>query len=108
MMGNRAIYNDGWVAATMPPIAPWVSVPGKPVDVADYKWELYNVNKDFSQAVILAGKESAKLREMQDLFWIEAAKYNVLPLDNSKVERLNMTNWPSLTQGRSAKAPARP
>ena len=102
MLGNRAIYNDGWVAATTPPIAPWVSVPGKPVDVADYKWEIYNVNEDFSQAVNLADKESAKLREMQDLFWIEAAKYNVLPLDNSRLERLDVTNRPSLTQGRSA------
>jgi arylsulfatase A-like enzyme len=99
MLGNRAIYNDGWVAATTPPIPPWVAV-GKPVSIDDYKWELYDTVHDFSEANNLAAKESKKLRDMQDLFWIEAAKYNVLPLDNSKVERLDVSNRPSLTRGR--------
>ncbi|BCH26655.1 arylsulfatase [Mesorhizobium sp. L-8-3] len=99
-LGNRAIYNDGWVAATTPPVAPWIVVGGKP-DVLDYEWELYNVAEDFSQAVNLAEKEPAKLRAMQDLFWIEAAKYNVLPLDNSSVERFDVSIRPSLTRGRS-------
>ena len=49
----------------------------------------------------LAGKEPAKLRELQDLFWIEAAKYNVLPIDNSRVERVDVSIRPSLTRGRS-------
>ncbi len=100
MLGNRAVYNDGWVAATTPPTPPWVSVPGR-VNVLDYKWELYRVTDDFSEANNLADKEPVKLREMQDRFWVEAAKYNVLPLDNSKVERLDTANRPSLTRGRS-------
>jgi arylsulfatase A-like enzyme len=99
MLGNRAIYNDGWVACTTPAVAPWVT--GNIPDVDDYKWELYNVKDDFSEAVNLADKEPAKLRELQDLFWIEAAKYNVLPLDNSKLERLDVRIRPSLTRGRS-------
>jgi arylsulfatase A-like enzyme len=99
MLGNRAIYNDGWVACTTPAVAPWVM--GNIPDVDDYKWELYNVKDDFSEAVNLADKEPAKLRELQDLFWIEAAKYNVLPLDNSKLERLDVRIRPSLTSGRS-------
>jgi arylsulfatase len=99
MFANRAIYRDGWVAATTPPIAPWVSI-AKPIDINDYKWELYNVNEDFSQADNLADKEPAKLKELQDLFWVEAAKYNVLPIDNSRVERFDVTNRPSLTTGR--------
>jgi hypothetical protein len=53
--------------------------------VDDYKWELYHIAEDFSQAVNLADREPAKLRELQDLFWIEAAKYDVLPRDNSTV-----------------------
>ncbi len=57
--------------------------------------------KDFSEANDLAAKEPKKLRELQELFWIEAAKYNVLPLDNSKIERMNVDNRPSLTRGRS-------
>jgi arylsulfatase A-like enzyme len=99
MLGNRAIYNDGWVACTTPAVAPWVM--GNIPDVDDYKWELYNVKDDFSEAVNLADKEPAKLRELQDLFWVEAAKYDVLPLDNSKLERLDVRIRPSLTRGRS-------
>jgi len=100
MLGNRAIYNDGWVAATTPPTPPWAAVAGK-VDLFDYKWELYRTTDDFSEANNLAATEPAKLREMQDLFWVEAARNGVLPLDNSKVERLDTTNRPSLTRGRS-------
>jgi arylsulfatase A-like enzyme len=99
MFGNRAIYNDGWVAATTPPILPWVFGTDT-VPVEDYKWELYNVDKDFSEANDLAAKEPKKLRQLQDLFWAEAGKYNVLPLDNSKAERFDVSLRPSLTQGR--------
>jgi arylsulfatase A-like enzyme len=99
MFANRAVYNDGWVACTTPPLAPWEV--GKTIDVDDYKWELYNVDQDFSEANDLAAKNPKKLGELQDLFWIEAAKYNVLPLDNSKIERMDVTNRPSLTAGRS-------
>ena len=67
----------------------------------NYQWELYDVSKDFSQAENLAAKEPKKLRELQEMFWIEAAKSNVLPLDNSKVERADVSNRPSLTRGRS-------
>jgi arylsulfatase len=99
MFANRALYNDGWVACTTPPLAPWAV--GKTIDVDDYKWELYDVSKDFSQAENLAAREPKKLRELQELFWIEAAKYNVLPLDNSKIERMSVDNRPSLTRGRT-------
>jgi arylsulfatase A-like enzyme len=99
MIGNRAIYNDGWVAATTPPVPPWDPV-GRPVSIDDYNWELYDTSHDFSEANNLAAKEPKKLRDLQDLFWVEAAKYNVLPLDNSKVERLDVNNRPSLTRGR--------
>ena len=99
MFGNRAIYNDGWVAATTPPILPWVMGAGVPVE--DYKWELYNVEKDFSEANDLAAQQPKKLRQLQDLFFAEAGKYNVLPIDNSKVERFDVSLRPSLTRGRS-------
>jgi arylsulfatase A-like enzyme len=99
MFANRAIYNDGWVAATTPPLPPWGS--GKTIPIDDYKWELYDITRDFSQANNLAAKEPQKLREMQELFWIEAARHNVLPLDNSKLERMNVDNRPSLTRGRA-------
>jgi len=85
MFANRAIYNDGWVAATTPPTMPWVM--GETPDVNDYKWELYNVENDFSEANDLAAKKPKKLRELQDPFWVEAFKYNVLALDSSRIER---------------------
>jgi arylsulfatase len=100
MLGNRAIYHDGWLAATTPARVPWV-VAGQLPEVDAYQWELYHVAEDFSQAVNLAGQEPARLRELQDMFWIEAAKYNVLPLDNSVVARFDVSIRPSLTRGRS-------
>ncbi len=101
MFANRAIYDDGWVATTTPTTPPWVSVPEKVDPIDGYKWELYNVEKDFSQANDLAESEPEKLRELQRLFYIEAVKHNVLPLDNSKVERLDVNNRPSNTRGRT-------
>ncbi len=99
MFANRAIYNDGWVAATTPVAPPWESVV-KPVDPIDgYKWELYNVAEDYSEANDLAQSNPEKLRELQRLFYIEAVKYNVLPLDNTKVERLDVNNRPSNIRG---------
>jgi len=103
MFGNRAIYHDGWVAATTPHFAPWEDqFMMKPVDViSGYKWELYHVADDFSEAVDLAGQFPDKLRELQLLFYAEAARYNVLPLDDSKVTRINVALRPSLTRGRT-------
>jgi arylsulfatase len=101
MLGNRAIYHDGWVAATTPPSVPWDAVP-KPVAIDDYEWELYDVAADFSQSRDLATEFPKKLRQLQDLFWAEAARYNALPIDNTKVERLDVSNRPSLTRGRES------
>ena len=84
MFGNRGIYHDGWYACTTPPAPPWLMGKAKMPDVVNgYKWELYNLAEDFSQANDLAAKMPDKLREMQELFLVEAAKYNVFPLDNS-------------------------
>ena len=87
MIGNRAIYHDGWMASTTPPQPPWML--GAPLPpLADYKWELYHVAEDFSQNNDLAAKMPDKLKEMQAVFLQEAAKYNVLPLDNSGFARI--------------------
>ncbi len=100
MFANRGIYHDGWYAATTPPAPPWL-VGTKPLPpVEQYKWELYNIAEDFSQANDLAAKEPDKLKELQALFLSEAAKYQVLPLDNSILPRL-VTPRPSATAGRT-------
>ncbi|WMT77154.1 arylsulfatase [Bradyrhizobium sp. Ash2021] len=101
MLGNRAIYDDGWVAATTPVTLPWELSTKTPPDViTGYNWELYNVKEDPTQSDDLAAKMPDKLKQMQDLFYAEAKKYNVLPLDNTTLARWN-TPRPSLTAGRT-------
>ena len=101
MLGNRAIYHDGWVAATTPATLPWELSTKPPPDViTGYNWELYNVKEDPTEYNDLAARMPEKLKEMQDLFYAEAKKYNVLPLDNTTLTRWN-TPRPSLTTGRT-------
>jgi arylsulfatase A-like enzyme len=99
LMSNRGIYNDGWYANTTPPVGPWVLNSPMP-DVNAYKWELYNLKDDYSQANDLAAKMPDKLKQMQALFAQEAAKYNVLPLDNSSFARA-IAPRPSATAGQT-------
>ncbi|MCE0521580.1 MAG: arylsulfatase [Methylacidiphilales bacterium] len=99
MVGNRAIYHDGWIAATTPPVAPWL-LGAKMPDLGDYHWELYNVAQDYSENNDLAAQMPDKLKEMQALFISEAAKYQVLPLDNSGFVRI-LAPKPSATAGQT-------
>ena len=101
MFGNRAIYHDGWIAATTPPQPPWdLGGASFPTCVNGYKWELYNIADDYSENNDLAAKMPDKLRDMQELFLVEATKYQVFPLDNSVVTRA-LTPRPSTTAGRT-------
>jgi arylsulfatase A-like enzyme len=101
MLGNRAIYNDGWIAATTPATIPWEMNTATPPDViTGYNWELYHFEKDPTQSNDLAAKMPDKLKQMQDVFYAEAKKHDVLPLDNSTLARWN-TPRPSLTAGRT-------
>jgi arylsulfatase len=102
MFANRAIYHDGWIAATTPPAPPWLLGTVKlPEDVVNgYKWELYNIAQDYSENNDLAAKMPDKLRELQELFLVEATKYNVFPLDNSVLERI-IAPRPSAIAGRT-------
>jgi arylsulfatase len=100
LVGNRAMYKDGWMASTTPLRLPWVTV-GQEPNPDDFKWELYNINEDFSQANDLAAKNPDKLKELQAAFDVEAKKYNVYPLDSSFASRADPAIRPSLTRGRS-------
>jgi arylsulfatase len=101
MFANRAIYHDGWIASTTPPLAPWLLGQGKMPDVVNgYNWELYNLAEDYSQNNDLAAKMPDKLRQMQELFLVEAANHNVFPLDNDFLKRV-LTPRPSATAGRN-------
>jgi arylsulfatase len=100
LVGNRAMYKDGWMASTTPLRLPWVTV-GQEPNPDDFKWELYNINEDFSQANDLAAKNPDKLKELRAAFDVEAKKYNVYPLDSSFASRADPAIRPSLTRGRS-------
>jgi hypothetical protein len=100
LAGNRAIYKDGWMASTTPLRLPWISAGVEP-NPDDFKWELYHVAEDFSQANDLAQKEPAKLKELQEAFDAEAKKHNVYPLDSSFASRGDPAIRPSLTRGRT-------
>jgi len=100
MLGNRAIYHDGWVAATTPATIPWeLSTAAAPDVITGYKWELYDVSKDPTESTDLARSMPDKLEQMEAMFYLEAQKYDVLPLDNSSLTRWNAPK-PNLTGDR--------
>ena len=73
MFGHRGIWHKGWKAVAFHP-------PGKPFE--DDKWELFHLDGDFSEVDDLAAKHPERLAEMTELWWSEAEKHNVLPLDD--------------------------
>jgi arylsulfatase len=101
MFGNRAIYNEGWMARTIHR-APWQTTKLPPLE--DDVWELYYVPDDFSLANNVAAKNPAKLAELQDQFMAEAEKYHVLPIDDRTIERTNaaVAGRPDLIGDRSS------
>jgi arylsulfatase len=100
MFCNRGIYDKGWTAVTRHSI-PWVIAELPPF--ADDTWELYDTNNDWSQAHDLAVEQPEKLEELKALFMEEARKYNVLPLDDRRVERFDpdLAGRPTLITGNS-------
>jgi arylsulfatase A-like enzyme len=102
MFGNRGLYHHGWTAVTKHR-TPWemgenATVPA----LADDVWELYDTTSDWSQARDLSGEMPEKLTELKQLFLLEAAKYNVFPIDDRTGERFNATiaGRPELQAGR--------
>jgi arylsulfatase len=97
MFVNRGIYHKGWTAVTRHSI-PWMATEMPAFD--DDVWELYRP-EDWTQAHDVSHDEPARLRDLQRLFLIEAAKYNVLPLDDRRFERFNpdLAGRPSLVSG---------
>ena len=97
--GNRALYSDGWTAVARHSI-PWELAAGStPFD--DDVWELYDTTTDWTQAHDLAAEMPDKLAELQRQWLIEATRYNVLPLDDRRMERLipAMAGRPTLIKG---------
>jgi arylsulfatase len=86
MLGNRGLWYKGWKAVTYHGRLPWENNARWSFD--EDKWELYNVEEDFSECHNLAEKHPDKLRQLVELWWAEAEKYNVLPLDDRFQQRL--------------------
>ncbi len=88
MIGNRGIYDDGWTAVTRHGV-PWIMVPQGDRPFGDDVWELYDIGSDWSQAHDIAAEQPDKLAELQQLFDVEAGRYQVYPLDDRVTEREN-------------------
>ncbi len=100
MMGDHAIYHDGWIASTKVMRPPWDISGGIGSDPAKYPWELYDLRNDWTQSEDVAAKHPKKVKELEKIFWQEAKKYQVLPLDATVATRL-ITPRPSITAGRN-------
>ena len=101
LLGNRAIYKDGWMASVRHGRLPWASGLGTSKSFDEDAWELYDLRTDYSQYDDVSAKYPEKLKDMQDAFRVEAGKYQVLPLDDRIAERLDPSLRPSLTAGRT-------
>jgi len=100
MMGDHAIYHDGWIASTKVMRPPWELAGTVSQDPAGFPYELYDLTKDWTQYDNVAAKYPEKLKELENLFWVEANKYQVLPLDSSVATRLVQPR-PNLAAGRT-------
>ena len=101
MMGQWALYDDGWFLATKVNRAPWQAFgPANPDPLNNQVLELYNLNEDFSQTTDLAAKFPQKVKELKAKFIAEAKKYQVFPLDASVAARI-VAPRPNITAGRT-------
>jgi hypothetical protein len=102
MMGVQGLYSNGWMLSAVPKRPPWALL-GKAIEdpATAFKFELYDVRKDWTQYTDVAADNPTKVREMTELMFGEFAKYQVLPLDASVATRL-VAPRPDLTAGRKA------
>ncbi|MGE3989830.1 arylsulfatase [Pseudorhodoplanes sp.] len=108
MMGQWALYDEGWMLATKVNRAPWQAFgPANPDPLNNQVLELYNLNEDFSQTTDLAAKFPQKVKELKAKFIAEAKKYQVFPLDASVAARI-VAPRPNITAGRSEFVYTRP
>ena len=101
MMGQYALYHDGWLLSTKVNRAPWEAFgAANPDPLNNQAFQLYDLNREFNQATDIADKNPQKVREMRELFMAEARKYQVFPMDASVAARI-VAPRPNLTAGRT-------
>ena len=84
LYANRAIYHQGWLANTRPVVEPWKQGYKGGNPLSDYQWELYHLENDYSQALDLAAGNPGMLEDLKTLWWEQAERNNVLPLDDRR------------------------
>jgi arylsulfatase len=108
MMGQWALYENGWLLSTKVNRAPWEAFgPANPDPLNNQQFQLYDLTKDFSQSNDIAGQFPAKVAEMRESFVAEAKKYQVFPLDASVGARI-VAPRPNITAGRDEFVYTRP
>jgi arylsulfatase A-like enzyme len=108
MMGQWALYHDGWLLSTKVNRAPWEAFgAANPDPLNNQVLELYDLNKDFSQSQNLADKHPDKVKELKKMFIEEAKKYEVFPMDASVAARI-VAPRPNITAGRTEFVYTRP
>ncbi len=108
MMGQWALYKDGWLLSTKVNRAPWEAFgPANPDPLNNQEFQLYDLTKDFAQSEDIAAKNPQKVAEMRKAFLAEAGKYKVFPLDASVAARI-VAPRPNITAGRSEFVYTRP
>jgi len=108
MMGQWALYHDGWFLSTKVNRAPWEAFgPANPDPLNNQVLQLFNLNQDFSQSDDLAAKHPDKVRELKEMFVAEANKYQVFPMDASVAARI-VAPRPNITSGRTEFVYTRP
>jgi len=108
MMGQWALYHDGWVLSTKVNRAPWEAFGAANTDPLNNQvLQLYDLNKDFSQSIDIADKFPKKVKEMKLMFIAEAKKYQVFPMDASVAARV-VAPRPNITAGRTEFVYTRP
>ena len=101
MMGQWALYDDGWMLSTKVDRAPWEAFgAANPDPLNNQVFQLYNLNKDFSQSQDIAAQHPEKVKQMRAAFIAEAKKHQVFPLDASVAARV-IAPRPNITAGRS-------
>jgi arylsulfatase len=100
MMGDHALYHSGWMLSTKVMRPPWNVAGAVSQDPASFPYELYDLTKDWTQFENLAARYPDKVKELENLFWIEASKYQVLPLDATVATRIAQPR-PNLAAGRT-------
>ena len=100
MAGDHAIYHDGWILSSKVMRVPWDNSGTADKHPENWPWELYDLSKDWTQYNDVSSKYPEKVKELEKLFWAEAERNQVLPMDSTTFTR-SLLPRPNLSAGRT-------